>query len=468
MFQTDRTVQPSLFAFSHRDLVSGDSDVWLYMDLFSVLDLSDFEAAYEFQGQAAKEPQLMLQVLFYGLTHGIVSGRKLQAFCRNDNRFIVLSGNLRPDRRTFDRFIKRHNDRFKKLFVQVVRLSQRMGLVSLGRIAIDGSKFKGAADKAMAYGSMDRAIVHIEDNLVKLKQELAQANSEEATDLEDKLSNELVRQEVRRHRIAAAKAAIDEDFARRKKKRPESIKLRAKKALIDPEALSLPNKRRFMFGYNAQAAVDEKSQIVVACDLHDRATNYGALPALVDQVEANCGSHANAYLADAGYQSLDNLKKVCAVGATPVICRKASKAEEFSEQITKGSHDREYLCKAGRKLPLASRKSTGYLAFKLAKNFCDGCQAPCMAYGKKHPEVLDDADRQWFNDYLAYSRSAEWKKAYKQRKAIVEPVFGNIRNKGIKIFVRGRKAVSAWWNITTTAHNIEKVIKHIGRQTLTT
>ena len=328
MFQTDRTVQPSLFAFSHWDLVSGDSDVWLYMDLFSVLDLSDFEAAYEFQGQAAKEPQLMLQVLFYGLTHGIVSGRKLQAFCRNDNRFIVLSGNLRPDRRTFDRFIKRHNDRFKKLFVQVVRLSQRMGLVSLGRIAIDGSKFKGAADKAMAYGSMDRAIVHIEDNLVKLKQELAQANNEEATDLEDKLSNELVRQEVRRHRIAAAKAAIDEDFAR--------------------------------------------------------------------------------------------------------------------------------------------RKSTGYLAFKLAKNFCDGCQAPCMAYGKKHPEVLDDADRQWFNDYLAYSRSAEWKKAYKQRKAIVEPVFGNIRNKGIKIFVRGRKAVSAWWNITTTAHNIEKVIKHIGRQTLTT
>ena len=85
MFQRDHTLEPSLFAFSHRDLVSSDSNVWLYIDLFSALDLSDFEASYESQGQAAKEPQLMLQVLFYGLTHGIVSGRKLEEFCRNDN-----------------------------------------------------------------------------------------------------------------------------------------------------------------------------------------------------------------------------------------------------------------------------------------------------------------------------------------------------------------------------------------------
>ena len=109
MFQTDRTIERQLFAFTHRDLVSEDSDVWLYMDLFDDLDLSDFDSSYCAQGQAAKEPKLMLRTLFYALTHGIISGRKLQEVCRNDNRYVVLSGNTRPDRRTFDRLSRNIN-----------------------------------------------------------------------------------------------------------------------------------------------------------------------------------------------------------------------------------------------------------------------------------------------------------------------------------------------------------------------
>lgn len=218
MFQSDQTKQNRLFAFSPRDLVSEDSDAWLYMDLFDALELQEFNEAYEFQGQAAKEPRLMLQTMFYGLTHGVVSGRKLQEACRHDNRFIVLSGDLRPDRRTFDRFIRRHEHLFKRLFVQVVRLSQEMGLVALGRVALDGSKFKAPADRDMVYAKMDRAIGYIEENLRKLKEDLARANREEATELETKLNQEMRDQTIRRERIARAKAAIEADFARRKKK----------------------------------------------------------------------------------------------------------------------------------------------------------------------------------------------------------------------------------------------------------
>ncbi len=367
MFQTDQTKQASLFAFSHRDLVSSDSDAWLYIDVFEALDLSEFDEVYESQGQAAKEPQLMLRTLFYGLTHGVVSGRKLSEVCRNDNRFIVLSGNLKPDRRTFDRFIRRHEARFSDLFVQVVRLAQKMGLVSLGRVALDGSKFKGAADRDMAYRTMGKAIEEIEENLKELKEDLARANAEEASELEGKISRELTDQEVRRERIAKAKAAVEADFSCREKKRPIARQEKARKALADPEALSLSNRRGgFMHGYNTQAAVDEKAQIVVACDLQDNATDFSALSGLVDQVEANCGEHGKAYLADSGYQSLKNIKKIEEVGSKPVVGRKTSKVEgeEIHEQVMQGSHDREYFCKDGRRLDLACRSKNGYLVVR--------------------------------------------------------------------------------------------------------
>jgi len=475
MFQTDQTKQASLFAFSHRDLVSEESDAWLYIDLFDALDLSDFDSDYEYQGQAAKEPRLMLRTLFYGLTHGVVSGRKLSEVCRNDNRFIVLSGNLRPDRRTFDRFIRRHGERFSGLFVQVVRLAQEMGLVSLGRVAIDGSKVKAAADRDMVYAKMGRAMAHIEENLKLLREDLARANAEEATELEATLQKEIRDQEVRRTRIAQAKAAIDADFSRRRKQRDARVKEKARRALVDPEALPLSNRRGgFMHGYNVQAAVDEKAQIVVAQGVHDNATDFEALAPLVDQVQENCGKHGESYVADNGYQSLENVKKVKEVGSKAVICRKPSKAkkgrdEEIHEQVFRGSHDREYFCKDGRKLFLASRDTKGgWLNFKMPKGFCHACphQETCHLFGKKYPQVYDDPNRAMYTEYLSFSRTDEWKDTYKRRKAIVEAVFGNIKgNKGLRIFVRGKQAVSAWWSMATTAHNIEKIIGRIAQST---
>src|SRR5690606_30225942 len=101
--------------------------------------------------QVAKEPKLMLRTIFYALTHGVIGGRRLQEACRNDNRFIVLCGDTRPDRRTFDRFIIRHDQAIRSLFSQVVKVAKDMGMVSLGRVDIDGSKFRCPTGKTMKY-----------------------------------------------------------------------------------------------------------------------------------------------------------------------------------------------------------------------------------------------------------------------------------------------------------------------------
>ena len=133
MFRTDRTTSRQLFTFTPRDLVSEESDVWLYVDLFDQLDLEPFDSDYVSQGHAGIDPALILRSIFYGLTHGIASGKRLGDACQHDNRYIVLSGEQFPDTSTLNRFVVRHGERIEALFVEIVRLAQKMGLAKLGR-----------------------------------------------------------------------------------------------------------------------------------------------------------------------------------------------------------------------------------------------------------------------------------------------------------------------------------------------
>jgi transposase len=475
MFQSDLSVQPSLFAFSHRDLVSEDSDVWLYVDLFDALDFLDFDSNYSSQGQEAKDPRLMLRTIFYALTHGVTSGRKLQDACRNDNRFIVLSGDRRPDRRTFDRFLERHGKQLDKFFVTIVRLAQKAGLVKLGRVAIDGSKFKSNADRSMKYESMERALGYIREELTTLKEDLKNANAQEATELEDRLDAEIRQKELRRDKIKRAKEQIEKEFAQSNaaKSKKEKRLSTAAKALHDPEALALGASADFSFGYNCQAAVDAESQIVVACEIHDCASDQQALKPTLAQVKENCGGIPEKILADSGYRSVENLEHCIEQGVDPIFCfgevESGTVATSANEQVFQGLGDREYHCLHGKELKLLAR-SNRRLIFRMNPEFCQGCpfQSTCKLFGRTRPEVWEDRIRVMLTHALARSRGEEFIEIYKRRKAIVEPVFGNIKNKSIRIFVRGKKKVRIWWKMACTAHNLEKIVGRLRTHHLKT
>lgn len=467
MFQTDLTLDQQLFAFTPRDLVAEDSDVWLYIDLFDQLDLRGFADDYVSQGQAAKDPCLMLRTIFYGLTHGMVSGRKLADACRNDNRYVVLSGDRRPDCRTLHRFLVRHEERLAALFVQIVRLASAMGLVKLGRVAIDGSRFKAntSKHKAMSYDRMQKAIAEITAELATLKAELAKENTQEATgkDDEGRLPAEIARREARLARIAAAKKALESETE------DGEVAKRAQKSFADHDALPLGGKGGFIYGYNAQAVVDEASQIIVAAELHDSAADSRALPPLLDKVEETCGKTAGEVLADAGYMSAANVADVEERGATPLIA--PGKGEQIdgtslAEQLTPTSVPGEYLCPAGKLVPVKNRKGDGTTELKLPGRFCNNCpqREGCRLYPKrgKSFRVPAEADRERLARHRARMREEGSRAAYSRRKVICEPVFGNIKNKGMKILVRGKTRVAAWWKLAATAHNVEKIIGHMG------
>ena len=117
---------------------------------------------------------------------------------------------------------------------------------------------------------------------------------------------------------------------------------------------------------------------------------------------------------------------------------------------------------SGKILRGYTRKQTGNMEFSIPRGFCEGCALTksCKAYGKNTIAIPSEQKRQAMKRLYSSSRTQKFKDSYKRRKAIVEPVFGNIKNKGLKILVKGKKKVAIWWQMACAAHNIEKIIKN--------
>lgn len=459
MFRDDKTCSNQLFAFTVRDFVPENSDVYLYCDLFEHLDLEDFTADYSSQGEAAVHPELMLRTIIYGLTHGIVSGRKLATACRFDTRFLILSGEQMPDARTFQRFIDRHETRLTALFTQVVRLAQKMGLVKLGQVAIDGSKFKAntSRNKAMSYGRMLTTLEALEHELKQLKESLAKENTQQFN--ESTVEGEIARRERRREKILAAKQAIE----RERRETEAEIDPKKQKSFHDLEALPHFEKNKGMsYIHNMVTAVDAENQVILSCELYEHSNDQNALAHAVKQVRENTGGSPNHVLADAGFGVPENMLAVENAGSVPVIAMaKGVEKIHVREVVRWDAENEKWRCPKGKALRIHGLDGARQQV-EVLNGFCIGCpkQRSCPLFEKQGakfslPEESLRASEQRNRERL---RSEEGKALYKRRKAIVEAPFGNMKNKGMRILVRGRKKVATRFKLFAMAHNLEKIV----------
>ena len=126
-------------------------DHWAYFGraLVEDLDLSGIYAQYEgdLRGQPPYEPRMMTKLLVYGYCVGVYSARKIQQRILEDIAFRVLAAGNAPDFRTIADFRKQHRPVLAGLFAQVLRLALELGVMKVGRVALDGSKVKAQASK---------------------------------------------------------------------------------------------------------------------------------------------------------------------------------------------------------------------------------------------------------------------------------------------------------------------------------
>ncbi len=272
-------------------------------------------------------------MLIYGYAVGVFPSRQLARRLEEDVAFRVLAAGTFPAHRTIREFRQLHQTEFAALFVQVVQLAREAGLVKLGRVGIDGTKVKANASKhkAMSYGRLRETEGRLKTEIAEL---LRQAEAQDAADdgqygvarRGDELPAELARREARLQVIQAAKVRLearqraqDERDGRRVDddgntrgpggkacQHPFGVPAdRAQENFADPDSRIMKTRDGFQQCYNAQAAVDDGSQLIVATTVTNCAADEGQLLPLVDAVRTNTGTAPTLTLADSGYASED-------------------------------------------------------------------------------------------------------------------------------------------------------------------
>jgi transposase len=323
---------------SLRDWLPEGHLAFFVSDAIDALDLGAFEARYgtEGPGKQAFDPRMMVKVLVYAYATGTFSSRKIAAKLIEDVAFRVLAADNFPAHRTISDFRQRHLPEFRELFVQVVKMAREVGLVTLGTVAVDGTKVKAHASKhkAMSYRRMQEEEARLRREIAELTAKAGRTDAAEDARYGrdrrgDELPAELTRREDRLEKIRAARQRLearqaevdrergrepgDEDRTgkpgkpyRRRFGEPEP---KAQENFTDPDSRIMKRgSSGFEQCYNAQIAVDERERIIVATGVTQSAADVEQLIPVLDEIEKNTGERPARCLADAGYRSESNLQ----------------------------------------------------------------------------------------------------------------------------------------------------------------
>ena len=282
-------------------------------DVVDGLDLSAVEGGYEEErGYPPYHPRMMVKVLLYSYATGNYSSRRIARGLLDSVALRFLGAGNAPDFRTISEFRRRHGQALSELFAQVVRLCQRAGLVSLGRVAVDGTKIKANASKhkAMSYRRMEDAESRLQTEVDELLRRAERTDRREdrrygKDKRGDELPEELPHRESRLKKIREAMASLEaeaKEKAKRKGKDPEKAKpaAKAQRSFTDPESRGQQAGRTYIQGYNAQIAVDEHSQVIVSQHVTNAAPDVQELIPVVKRISRVLRRKPKRVLADAG------------------------------------------------------------------------------------------------------------------------------------------------------------------------
>jgi transposase len=412
------------------------------VEVVDQLDLSRLIGRYSGRGSAAHHPSVLLALLVYGYATGVFSSRKIERATYDSVAFRFLSADTHPDHDTLANFRKTFLVELEDLFVQVLSLAQAMKLVKLGQISLDGTKIKANASKhkALSHGHIEKLEAQLREEVQALLQKAAEADRKDEQDGID-LPGELARREDRLKALAEAKAQIverveqrdeqarqayEDKVARREAqrkagKKPKGPEPKAPEEgpkdsdqinLTDEESRIMPGHDGFIQGYNAQAAVDVETMLIVATTVSQQTNDKQQVEPMLAELEElpEVLGQPEALLADTGYFSGDNVKACCGQKIEPLIA------------MGRDSHQ----------VPLEER---------LAKD------APA-------PETDDPVEKMAW-----YLKTKAGKARYAKRKSTVEPVFGIIKHVlGFRQFsLRGLDAVAGEWKLVTMAFNLKRM-----------
>jgi transposase len=357
------------------------------------LDLSDFERAYDEEGQPGYHPALLVSVWLYAYALGITSSRRLEQRVREDLGFRYLAGGAQPDFWTLNEFRRRHPKALNDLFTQVVELARAAGLGRLGHVAIDSTRLKASA-------SPNRV-----DSEQKLRAARAKIRGQirrwqKAADAED--PNEGAGVQLARQQSARLEEKLAQLPRRLKELQKSGLKRRSR---TDPDSRFLKTRQGFVLGYTVTLAASE-DQLIVEQRVTQEATDSAALLPTLEAVKQRCAETPRQVSADSGFFALEPLQ--------------ALEKQQVDAYVPDSN---------------------------LARVLNWGGRLRCRAKDPVHRRMRQKL------------RSPQGRATYARRKALIEPVFGVLKEqRGMRQFRRrGLEKVAVELALAATAYNLTRL-----------
>ena len=470
--------QHLLFPSNIFDLLSDDHECYLFNDLFQQLDTSALEKEYSNKGRHAYHPKLIVSILIYAYSRGVFSSREIEKRCNEDLSFMYIAQMNCPNFRVLSDFRKDNNVFFHDCFKQTVRLAMELKLASLGHISIDGSKFNASSSKhkAMSYGRLKEKELKLSEEIELLIAQANRCDKEEDQSYKDKngyeLRDDLKFKEDRLAQIKEAKNALEK---REEELNPgKTIEDKKQISFADKDARIMGKKGSFDYQYNPQISVDADNQIIVGQHVSQNANDKKELEPALEAVEATTGRLPCKLSVDNGYMSGDNLQTVQTKQVDTYIAtdkgEKKNKAllGESERKLVKSDFEynsvkNSFICPGGQELIQINEAKNGSRKYQGSSKICMNCtyKNRCCQSSQGAARTISSDDkeplRQQMNEKMEKDDSKE---IYKQRKIIVEPVFGHIKNGGFRGFsVRGKEKVAGEFSLVCATHNIKKIIR---------
>ena len=455
------------------------------------LDLSVFDARYnnDVIGAPAIHPKILLKVILLGYSKGLISSRQIESACRQNIVFIALCYNNAPDHATIATFVSSMQDEVQSVFNNILMVCDGMGLLDGTHFSLDGVKLSANVSKEWS-GTLEE-LKHKRD---KLQEKLKRVIAEHA--LADKQPEEVLKRQKKREKRFELQVERLNAFLEDREPKLGSDGKEIQSNAVDNESVKMPTSHGVLQGYNAQALVDSKHQVILAAEAFASQDSENLKPVL-DGAKENVVAigkdktyfEGKEMTADSNYHSLDSLKfcqdeKVDAY-IPDIQFRKRdprfAEQERFKDEkktetkrfsaadFAFDAEKKTYRCPQGKELTCHARNQTNrhrtYDVYYARAEDCSVCpvRTKCLSKSTTSRRYLsiqvDTGEPNLLDDMKAKIDSEEGKRIYARRLGIVEPVFANICvHKHMNRFtLRTKRKVDVQWRLFALIHNIGKI-----------
>jgi transposase len=464
------------------------------------MDTSIFDNRYnnDETGRCAYDPKILLKVVLFGYSRGLTSSRKIERACRENVTFMALSCGQQLDHSTIAAFVSSMKDEVLALFRDVLLVCEEEELLGGTFFALDGCKLPSNASRKWSgtISELKKKRDKIEKKVKQLLEEQVEADKADDDNDNSGRSSELSSRKKQIERLQKRADGI-EKFLKDNDPKIGKQGREIKSNITDNESATMMTSHGTIQGYNGQALVDSKKQVIVCGEAFGDSQDHYHVPPMIDGAKENMQriGYDEGYFegkiltADSLYHSPTNLKKCDKEKLDAYIpdkdfrkrdprfrTKSPSKPKEEKKFTLKDFKHNEakdgYICPEGKILKRQAKKfkNSGniYRRYAADKNDCIGCQLKSRCLIQKNAKrryvcvPIGSTPENLTKPMIQKIDSEQGRKIYSQRIGIVEPVFANVRtHKRMDHFtLRGKIKVNIQWLLYCMIHNMEKIVNY--------